>query len=295
MQSRFGHDFSQVRIHSDARATEAARAVGALGFTVGEDVVLAAGRYAPHKQEGQQLLAHELAHVVQQSSASNLAPGEQLRTVASEGALETEADISVFCLSRAKGGERSVAPTFLHPATRLGTVAIQRRREGDVPNPGAKRAKAAEQLVEKLKAAGAVYKQEPQRDWQNEKLSDCSKFVQWALEASGEGELFGRKNARTSAMREIITKLSVEDKIPFRMTDPKVGDILMWEGHVGIATEVVQRKDVQYLVFAHMGSSGPRLIGKSESSQDPSYWLKANDLAKIDGMGAGAFLGFWTP
>lgn len=188
MQSRFDHDFSHVRVHSDDKATEAARAVGVFGFTVGQDVVLAAGRYAPYQQEGRQLLAHELAHVVQQSSASNLSPGEQLRTVASEGALEKEADISASCLPRAQGVARSVIPTFPHPTTRLGTVAIQRRREGEVTDPGAKRAKAAEQLVEKLKAAGAVYKQEPQRDWNNEKLSDCSKFVQWALEASGEGE-----------------------------------------------------------------------------------------------------------
>ncbi len=60
MEARFGHDFSRVRVHTDARAAESARAVGALAYTVGRDVVLGPdGR-------SQAVLAHELAHVVQQ-------------------------------------------------------------------------------------------------------------------------------------------------------------------------------------------------------------------------------------
>ncbi len=67
MESRFGHDFNQVRVHSDATAAESASAVNALAYTVGQDVVFAAGRYAPGTTEGDHLLAHELTHVVQQS------------------------------------------------------------------------------------------------------------------------------------------------------------------------------------------------------------------------------------
>ena len=70
-ERRLGHDFSRVRIHDDARAAESARAVGALAYTVGTDVVFATGRYAPQSGAGRKLLAHELAHVVQQSSALN--------------------------------------------------------------------------------------------------------------------------------------------------------------------------------------------------------------------------------
>lgn len=66
MESRFGHDFSQVRVHTDARAAESARAVNALAYTVERDVVFGAGRCAPYSGSGKQLLAHELAHVVQQ-------------------------------------------------------------------------------------------------------------------------------------------------------------------------------------------------------------------------------------
>jgi hypothetical protein len=69
MKPRFGHDFADVRVHHDARAAESARAVGALAYTVGRDVVFGAGRYAPESREGRLLLAHELAHVVQQAGA----------------------------------------------------------------------------------------------------------------------------------------------------------------------------------------------------------------------------------
>src|SRR5918912_1531041 len=66
MEPRFGHDFSQVRGNTDAKAEASERAIGAMAYTVGPDVVFGAGRYAPHTSAGRQLIAHELAHVLQQ-------------------------------------------------------------------------------------------------------------------------------------------------------------------------------------------------------------------------------------
>jgi hypothetical protein len=66
-ESRFGHDFSGVHVHTDTQAAETARAVNAKAFTVGQDIVFAQGQYAPHSVEGKKLIAHELTHVVQQS------------------------------------------------------------------------------------------------------------------------------------------------------------------------------------------------------------------------------------
>jgi hypothetical protein len=66
MEPRFGHDFSQVRVHTDSRAAESARAVNALAYSVGRKVVFGTGQYAPATSTGKQLLAHELTHVVQQ-------------------------------------------------------------------------------------------------------------------------------------------------------------------------------------------------------------------------------------
>jgi hypothetical protein len=67
MEPRFGHDFSQVRVHADTRAAAAANAVHALAYTAGQNLVFAQNQYSPQTASGQQLIAHELAHVVQQS------------------------------------------------------------------------------------------------------------------------------------------------------------------------------------------------------------------------------------
>lgn len=70
MEPRFGHDFSQVRIHDDAHAAASARSVHALAYTHGADIVFDAGRYAPDTATGQRLLAHELAHTIQQGASA---------------------------------------------------------------------------------------------------------------------------------------------------------------------------------------------------------------------------------
>ena len=70
MEPRFGHDFSQVRIHADAKAAESAQRVNALAYTVGRAVVFGAGQYSPVTESGRRMLAHELAHVIQQESGS---------------------------------------------------------------------------------------------------------------------------------------------------------------------------------------------------------------------------------
>jgi hypothetical protein len=65
-QRYFSQDFSRVRIHTDAKAAESARAVNARAYTVGHDIVFGAGQYVPGTSEGRRLIAHELTHVVQQ-------------------------------------------------------------------------------------------------------------------------------------------------------------------------------------------------------------------------------------
>jgi hypothetical protein len=70
MEPRFGHDFSRVRVHTDARAAESARAVNALAYTVDHNVVFDQGHYRPGAPDGKKLLAHELAHVAQDGGGS---------------------------------------------------------------------------------------------------------------------------------------------------------------------------------------------------------------------------------
>jgi len=72
MESRFGHDFSRVRVHADDRAAESAGAIGARAYTLGSHIVFGTGRYASGSSDGRRLLAHELTHVMQQSAGRSL-------------------------------------------------------------------------------------------------------------------------------------------------------------------------------------------------------------------------------
>ncbi|MEN3331907.1 MAG: hypothetical protein V7641_1272 [Blastocatellia bacterium] len=105
-ESRFGHDFSSVRIHQGAKADESALAVNALAYTVGNDVVFEAGRYAPNTRDGRRLLAHELTHVVQQRSASKGISGK-LKVGAVDDASERAADATAQAIDA--GGAVEVA------------------------------------------------------------------------------------------------------------------------------------------------------------------------------------------
>ncbi|MGI8917682.1 MAG: DUF4157 domain-containing protein [Pyrinomonadaceae bacterium] len=90
-EPRFGHDFRKVRVHTGTQATQSARDVGALAYTVGSDIVFEQGQYAPGNEAGKKLLAHELAHVVQQSG--HLSAGRrQLQINQPADQFEQEAD-----------------------------------------------------------------------------------------------------------------------------------------------------------------------------------------------------------
>jgi hypothetical protein len=90
MERRIGHDFGSVRIHTDAQAAASARAVHALAYTVGRDVVFDAGRYAPQTLDGRRLIAHELTHVAQQGGGD--ATGMTLQLGAVDDAHEQHAE-----------------------------------------------------------------------------------------------------------------------------------------------------------------------------------------------------------
>jgi hypothetical protein len=114
MESRFGENFSDVRIYTGHRAAEAADSVQAHAFTVGENIVFAEGQFAPETTEGQRLLAHELAHVVQQRQPAGPVAREQ----------ESERDAREAAREVAGGGTPSVRERALP-----GTVQKQEPEE----------------------------------------------------------------------------------------------------------------------------------------------------------------------
>jgi uncharacterized protein DUF4157 len=92
MESHFGRGFSEVRVHTGAAAQRSAESVNAAAYTVGRRIVFGAGQYAPGTQKGRRLLAHELAHVVQQGA--NIKGSE-----ATEATLEQDADNAEFAVA----------------------------------------------------------------------------------------------------------------------------------------------------------------------------------------------------
>ncbi len=91
MGSRFGHDFSQVRVHSDSRAARSAEVVNAKAYTVQQDVVFGEDQYKPDSSDGQRLMAHELAHVVQQNRGSISTAAETRADEAAESVTHNQA------------------------------------------------------------------------------------------------------------------------------------------------------------------------------------------------------------
>jgi outer membrane protein OmpA-like peptidoglycan-associated protein len=88
MESRFGFDFSKVRIHTDPRAAQSAEALNALAYTIGKDIVIGQDQDAFRNKIGNPLLAHELAHVVQQANGGSSADAEGRAWTASRHVLQ---------------------------------------------------------------------------------------------------------------------------------------------------------------------------------------------------------------
>jgi Domain of unknown function (DUF4157) len=131
MESRFGYDFSQVRVHTGAQAAESARAVGAHAYTIGGDIVFDTGKYDPHSSTGRELLAHELTHAIQQSGVSSSASLDDVAITSPGDATEREAD--EVAQSVMKGTERGVRTASHGGAMMLARLAAPK----PVSNPKA--------------------------------------------------------------------------------------------------------------------------------------------------------------
>jgi hypothetical protein len=123
MEAGFGYDFSAVRVHADERAGDAARSLQARAFTVGADLLFARGAYSPQTSEGLRLLAHELAHVVQQGG--QMMPGDVADHSGERAADEAAQVVAV-------GGQARVTPLRITGP----------QRSPDPPGPGPARTPA---------------------------------------------------------------------------------------------------------------------------------------------------------
>jgi hypothetical protein len=155
MEPRFGHDFSRVRVHTDAKAAESALAVSAAAYTVGADVVFGAGTYAPATAGGRRLLAHELTHVVQQRGP--VLSASPLGISATHDHSEREADAVAERV--AAGGRAEHVSAHAMPELRRTLKVMKPAHE--IPNPKGKgliqtNAATVENYLSTLCATGKV-------------------------------------------------------------------------------------------------------------------------------------------
>lgn len=137
MESRFGHDFSKVRVHTDEKAGESAQAVNALAYTVGSDVVFGQGHYEPGTSEGKKLLAHELTHVVQQAPepVGSTPVTRGLSLSKSSDGQEVEAnEIASRVADQASDGQ--IATSSLSIQRNPGSATLHRFQAGDTGHGG---------------------------------------------------------------------------------------------------------------------------------------------------------------
>jgi Domain of unknown function (DUF4157) len=125
MEAQFGTDFSDVRVHRDAKATDSARSVAADAYTVGSNIVFNSGTYDPSSERGTRLLAHELTHVVQQRSgpvSGTPAPGGILVSDPSD-AFEQQAEQVADTVTRSDSSSDAAATSA--------AAAVQREKSAD--------------------------------------------------------------------------------------------------------------------------------------------------------------------
>jgi Domain of unknown function (DUF4157) len=109
MESAFGVDFGQARIHTGQQAATAARDINASAFTVDQDIYFGEGQYQPDSQQGKHLLAHELTHTLQQANGRSALQSDAVVSHPDD-VLEREADSVADAVSQDRLVSRQVSP-----------------------------------------------------------------------------------------------------------------------------------------------------------------------------------------
>jgi hypothetical protein len=175
MEGRMGQDFGDVRVHTDAKASDSARSVSAQAYTVGNDIVFQSGTYAPDTDTGRHVLAHELTHVVQQRSGP-------VDGTPAAGGIKISHPSDSFEQSAERNAGEVMSQTPPPPVAEAPAVAagpVQRTEEAP-----AQPAMASEPEVQGM----FVQRQEAEEPEKEEEGAVQGMFVQRAEEEEQEGE-----------------------------------------------------------------------------------------------------------
>jgi hypothetical protein len=160
MESAFGANFSAVRLHTDATGNRISNELNARAFAVGQHVAFGPGEFRPGTIAGDALIAHELAHVVQQGAAAGPAP--MAKAPESSGPLETDADrsaVSAVASLWARGkGNLAALPANVMPAIRSGLQVSRCSKDKTAkPTPAAPSGKKGTWSISQNNTDGATY------------------------------------------------------------------------------------------------------------------------------------------
>jgi hypothetical protein len=279
MESRFGHDFGGVRVHTGEAAGRTATEMNALAYTVGSNIVFGAGQYAPESAEGRHLLAHELTHVVQQSRGRDraLPPGgfdfSRIPLYSNRPAV---ADGRVVQRQPAAAGARAKQPVadrprfailFAYQRASSATAVLSTGQEVLVALPLNKLAPGTYRLERHNEIPGdfqyLLYRLDPNSEDKKGTLTDSEGF-HWMAKVLGAEEV-------------TLTIASDETAAFFRYVEAPGGLKLSIADRAHIAA-AIQRGGVtrdNWFEFRHPGGIKPRTSAQAAELVD--QWIKERD------------------
>ncbi len=216
-EPRFDHDFSRVRLHTDAQAARSARAVRALAYTVGNDIVFAAHQHAPTTQQGRMLLGHELAHAIQQASGNGA-----LASSSEDPHLEEQAVTTGHRIASGK----PIAPGMSSNGMRLARA----------PDPSAERAKA---VAEANAALASIDESEKEDEAPVAATSKPSRFAPGGFSDADAEELLESARARTALLEKALDL--AEKQARRRQFFDKYGNLD--KARIAMASGEIEKKD----------------------------------------------------
>jgi len=216
MEPRFGFNFGNVRVHNDTKSADSAQAVNAQAYTVGQQIVFGANQFAPLSHQGRELLAHELAHTVQQSGQAQGIP-QSLALGPANDTYEREADSAAGSILA--GGAHS--PGAFHAAfatvQRQTTPATGDKKEVKVQPPPVSVPPATEKKIAEKSATEVSTKVGAEVEVSGEETA-LSGGVKTEIEKEGRALEVGATGKETTKRGEAkgtpSVELSLEGKIP---------------------------------------------------------------------------------
>lgn len=177
-ESRFGHDFGGIRVHTDSQAAETAGQLNAQAFTIGRNVFFGAGHYEPHTSKGQWLMAHELTHTIQQQPSQSIATNRNI--VQSRSNQQISRSAAPISIQRKVSGGKAPASPAQDPAfmSAIGKVKATAKKQKHHPTAKSKadEAQAAVKPPTNDVSSKAAGKQVEQMDRQQPKAFDRKAF-----------------------------------------------------------------------------------------------------------------------